>query len=178
LEPPLTIPKKKNFHFEGKYDPRPDLQNEIKDKDIVQMIVTMINLDANKRRTINEHLQEQNEKSFPSYFVFLKSYTSKFVSVKMQPDEIVLKLKADLPLLLKNLKLNLADGDQSTSTTDTQVSPNTNDAFLILLSLLLSTIRKLKFSNTKMTSIELMLNFSRFLNDSIILDRIIPYYLR
>jgi hypothetical protein len=163
--------------FQGKFDPKLDLQNEIKDNDIVQMIITMINLDANERRSINEHLQEQNEKSFPSYFVFLKSYLSKFVSVKMQPDEIILKLKADLPLLLKNLKLNLADGDVA-RTADVQTNPNTNDAFLILLSLLLSIIRKLKFSKTKLMSIELMLTFSRFLNDSIILDRIIPYYLR
>lgn len=195
MERPLFDFARLISYKEGKYDPKQDLMNEIHDINIVNMIIDMININPLNRHTINEYLQEQNEKSFPSYFVFLKSYLSKYVNTSLTPDDIVIKLKYDLPLILKNLKLNLDHDEENdynqtsdyvnvldeTQTADQQqhhhVKHKTNDAFLILLSLLLSTARKLKYTRTKLIAIELMLYFSRFLSDTIILDRIIPYFL-
>lgn len=54
---------------------------------------------------------------------------------------------------------------------------NTNDAFLILLSLLLSCIRKIKFAENKLIAIDLLTHFSKFLEDTVILDRLLPYYI-
>jgi phosphoinositide-3-kinase, regulatory subunit 4 len=186
-----------------KYDPHNELINEIRDKSILEMIFNMLSLDPTERKTANEYLQEQNDKSFPSYFVFLKNYIKSFISVRLTPDEIVIRLKNDMPLLLKNFKLNLNEQETTNvshpSSQNTNINNNnnesnnsfteikltnsqhdsstdTNDAFLILLSLLLSCIRKIKFSENKLIAIDLLANFSKFLDDSVILDRILPYY--
>ena len=178
---------------ERKYDPSSELANEIGDKNILDMLAGMLSLNENERKSVNEYLQEQNDKAFPSYFVFLKNYISRFINVSLTADEIVIRLKNDLPILLKNFKLNLNENMSSSSSMSEDNSSsmpfksaslnkdakneNTNDAFLILLSLLLSSIRKIKFSENKLIAIELMKTFSKFLDDSIILERILPYYL-
>lgn len=92
---------------DNKYDPIADLANEIRDKPLLDMITSMLSLDPTQRRTANEYLQEQNDRSFPSYFVYLKNYTKNFISVRLTPDEIVIRLRNDMSLLLKNFKLNL-----------------------------------------------------------------------
>ena len=166
MERPLFDFARLISYKEGKYDPRGELVNEISDENIVNMIIDMISIDASSRHTINEYLQEQNDKAFPSFFVFLKNYINKYLNTKLTPDDMVIKLKKDMPLILKSLNFN-SDTNSNAFVT--------NDAFLILLSLLLSTVRKLKYTKTKLISIELMLTFSKFLSDSIILDRIVPY---
>lgn len=90
---------------ERKYDPSAELAAEIGDKHILEMVTSMLKLNPNERKTANEYLQEQNDKAFPSYFVFLKNYISRFISVPLTSDDIVVRLKNDLPLLLKNFKL-------------------------------------------------------------------------
>lgn len=168
---------------DNKYDPYNDLVSEIRgDKSLVDMILSMLSLDPTKRKSANEYLQEQNDKSFPSYFVYLKNYIKGFISVRLTPDEIAIRLRNDVPLLLKNFKLNLNENpedSQTKSTTTQQLKPtsNTNDAFLILLSLLLSCVRKVKFSENKLIAIDLLTHFSKFLDDSVVLDRILPYYI-
>jgi len=173
-----------------KYNPRNELINEIRDRSILDMIFSMLSLDPAQRQTANEYLQEQNDKSFPSYFVYLKNYIKGFISVKLTPDEIIIRLKNDMPLLLKNFKLNLNESapfvEETNNSKFTEIkltssqhhdsSTDTNDAFLILLSLLLSCIRKLKFIENKLIAVDLLANFSKFLDDSVILDRILPYY--
>lgn len=180
---------------DNKYDPYNDIVNEIRgDKPLLDMILSMLSLDPNKRKTANEYLQDQNDKSFPSYFVYLKNYIKGFISVRLTPDEIAIRLKNDLPLLLKNFKLNLNSDNQDNDgmqaienllakstlnqpSSKPSLTTNTNDAFLILLSLLLSSIRKIKFAENKLIAIDLMTHFSKFLDDSVILDRILPYYI-
>ena len=93
---------------DGKHDPLAVLANEIRDKPLLDMITSMLSLDPTRRKTANEYLQEQNDKSFPSYFVYLKNYTKNFISVRLTPDEIAIRLRNDMPLLLKNFKLNLS----------------------------------------------------------------------
>nr|AWV66649.1 phosphoinositide 3-kinase regulatory subunit 4 [Brachionus plicatilis] len=165
---------------DNKNDPRPELESEISDRNVLEMICSMISLKAEERKTASQYLQEQNDKSFPSYFVFLRNCISYFIDVRLTGDDFVIKLKNDLPLLLKNFKLNLNESDRAESVVDE--SPNscqesTNDAFLILLSVLLSSIRKIKFAENKLIAVELMQTFGNFLQDSIKLERIIPYYL-
>ncbi len=65
----------------------------------------------------------------------------------------------------------------SLSTATTYKLSNTNDAFLILLSLLLSCIRKIKFAENKLIAVDLLTHFSKFLDAPAILDRCLPYYL-
>jgi phosphoinositide-3-kinase regulatory subunit 4 len=164
-----------------KYDPTQELLSEIHDKNILNMILSMISLNPSDRKTINEYLVEQNDQAFPSYFVYLKSYLSGFINAKLTADEIVIKLKNDLPILLKNFKLNLNNQNTSASMTKSGIVNNNNeqqnDAFFILLSLLLSCIRKIKFADNKLIVVNLMSTFSKFLDDSIVLDRCVPYYL-
>nr|AWV66674.1 phosphoinositide 3-kinase regulatory subunit 4 [Brachionus koreanus] len=166
---------------DNKYDPRAELESEISDKNMLEMIYSMISLKADERKTASQYLQEQNDKkSFPSYFVFLRNCISYFIDVKLTGDDFVIKLKNDLPLLLKNFKLNLNESDKADSVTDdltTSGQESINEAFLILLSVLLSSIRKIKFAENKLIAVDLMQTFSNFLQDSIKLERIIPYYL-
>ena len=61
-------------------------------KPLLDMLFSMLSLDPHKRKTANEYLQEQNDKSFPSYFVYLKNYIKGFISVKLSPDEIAIRL--------------------------------------------------------------------------------------
>ena len=166
---------------DSKYDPMPELESEINEKNVLEMIHSMICLRPEERKSASQYLQEQNDKkSFPSYFVFLRNCISYFIDVKLSGDDFVIKLKNDLPLLLKNFKLNLNETDKTEIVSDELASSNqesTNDAFLILLSVLLSSIRKIKFAENKLIAIDLMQTFSNFLQDSIKLERIIPYYL-
>lgn len=157
---------------DGKYDPSGELVNEIGDPNVLEMIFSMLSLDPNQRKTANEYLQQQNDKAFPSYFVYLKNYLSRFINPRLSADEIVVKLRNDLPLLLKNFKLNL--NEKAAASAEKSA---VNEAFLILLSLLLSCVRKIKFSENKLIAVDLMATFGKFLDDSIILDRILPYYL-
>lgn len=97
-----------------KYDPRAELRAEVGDQHILDMILSMISLEPSERKTANQYLIEQNDRAFPSYFVFLRNYISRFVGGKMSSsDEIVTRLKADLPILLKNLKLNMNNENDS-----------------------------------------------------------------
>ena len=52
-----------------------------------------------------------------------------------------------------------------------------NDIYLILLSPLLSYFRKIKFTENILAAIDLIEHFSKQLDHSVVLDRIIPYYL-
>jgi serine/threonine protein kinase len=215
MERPLFDFARLLAYRERKLDPSGELANEIEDKNILNMIMSMISLNTKDRRTANQYLQEQNDKAFPSYFVFLKNYMSRFINVHFLPDKIVMRLKNDLLLLLKNFKLNLNNENQTepdanesnekqlnasaanqapeTKLTKTQSNTSnndqtslslslafqqsTNDAFLILLPLLLSSVRKLKYIENKLIAIELMSFFSKYLDDSLVLDRVLPYYL-
>ncbi len=111
-----------------------------------------------------------------------------FISTRLTSDEIAIRLRNDLPLLLKNFKLNLSTDTRSiddmllrssltTTTAHTNKPSNTNDAFLILLSLLLASIRKIKFAENQLVAIDLLAHFSKFLDAPAILDRCLPYYL-
>jgi phosphoinositide-3-kinase regulatory subunit 4 len=75
MERPLFDFAKLLAYRDNKYDPYNDLVNEIKnDKPLLDMILSMLSLDPRQRKSANEYLQEQNDRSFPSYFVYLKNY--------------------------------------------------------------------------------------------------------
>jgi len=75
MERPLFDFAKLLAYRDNKYDPYNDLVNEIKnDKPLLDMILSMLSLDPGQRKSANEYLQEQNDRSFPSYFVYLKNY--------------------------------------------------------------------------------------------------------
>ncbi len=75
MERPLFDFAKLLAYRDGKYEPYNDLVNEIKnDKPLLDMILSMLSLEPGRRKTANEYLQEQNDRSFPSYFVYLKNY--------------------------------------------------------------------------------------------------------
>ena len=177
MERPLFTFAQLLAYRDKKHDPRPEILADIgggsgsDDESICSLILSMISLDPSERLSANEYLLEQNDRAFPSYFVYLKNYMSRFVSAKLSADEIVVKLRADLPLLLKNFALN-SDNECAEG-----VSKVNSDAFFILLSLLLASVRKVKQAANKLIAVELMATFARFLDDAVILDRIVPYYL-
>nr|AWV66625.1 phosphoinositide 3-kinase regulatory subunit 4 [Brachionus rotundiformis] len=180
IERPLFSFAQLLAYKDNKYDPKPELESEIGDKNVLEMIYSMISLRPDERKTASQYLQEQNDKSFPSYFVFLRNCISYFIDVRLNGDDFVIKLKSDLPLLLKNFKLNLNESDKAENAADglaNEAQENTNDAFLILLSVLLSSIRKIKFAENKLIAVDLLQTFGNFLQDSVKLERIIPYYL-
>jgi phosphoinositide-3-kinase regulatory subunit 4 len=181
---------------EHKYSPFAEIIAEVADSDVSSLILSMISVQASERRTAHEYLLEQNDRAFPSYFVYLRNYVSRFVGARLSADESVCKLRADLPILLKNFKLNLNEESLSSSSVNNDSSENNNphdssltssshstsptvnnDAFFILLSLLLAFVRKVRRAENKLVAVELMSTFAKFLDDSVVLDRIVPYYL-
>ena len=108
---------------ERKYDPVAELSAEIAPqcRHILDMVLNMLSLHSGERASAAAHLQEQSDKAFPGYFVVLKNYVSRFIGVGLMPDDIVVKLKADLPLLLRSFSSSVYSAETLPP------SPSTNE---------------------------------------------------
>jgi phosphoinositide-3-kinase regulatory subunit 4 len=133
MERPLFDFARLLAYRERKYDPVGELTTEIAPqcRHILDMVLNMLSLNSDERLSAAAHLQEQSEKAFPGYFVVLKNYVSRFISVGLMPDDIVVKLKSDLPLLLRSFSSSVYSAETlptlpMPSTTDNTSSPNKN----------------------------------------------------
>eukprot|EP00058_Branchiostoma_floridae_P025412 XP_002610902.1 hypothetical protein BRAFLDRAFT_115340 [Branchiostoma floridae] len=146
---------------------------KIEDEHIRELVEHMIQQDPAKRLSAEEYLKQWQGKAFPNYFYsFLKLYMGRFAGTPiMAPDDKVARLKNDLDKILMNLVQEGDDGkDGSEVISDTA-------GLVVIISLITSTVRSLKFCVSKLMALELLLSMAEHVPSDIILDRLIPYML-
>ncbi|XP_066297190.1 phosphoinositide 3-kinase regulatory subunit 4-like [Branchiostoma lanceolatum] len=146
---------------------------KIEDEHIRELVEHMIQRDPAKRLSAEEYLKQWQGKAFPNYFYsFLKLYMGRFAGTPiMAPDDKVARLKNDLDKILMNLVQEEDDGtDGSEVRSDTA-------GLVVIISLITSTVRSLKFCVSKLMALELLLSMAEHVPSDIILDRLIPYML-
>lgn len=149
----------------GEYSPWKVLE-KIDDNYIRDLVRHMIKKDPSHRLSAEEYMIQQRGKAFPEYFyTFLKIYLQQFVSTPLTPpDDRINKIKRDFPRIVKSIC------PQEERSED-------NIGLVLIISLIISSSRKLHLCNTKLTALQLLLEASKFVTTDIILDRIIPYML-
>ncbi|CAF0798186.1 unnamed protein product [Adineta steineri] len=158
----------------GGYDPMP-IVNKIADADIRSMVASMIDRDPLKRLTAEEYLEEQTGKAFPSCFhTFLLPYVQKILK-EFSPDFVIYKLHRDFSYIMNNLLMDNNDTNDDETEMDDEKNRESSQCLLILLSLALSCMRKLKHLHSRLVALELLRLMIPLVDDQIILDRILPY---
>lgn len=149
----------------GEYSPWKVLE-KIDDASIRDLIRHMIKKEPGHRLSAEEYMIQQRGKAFPEYFFsFLKLYLQRFATPPiMPPDDRIVRLKKDFPLITKNLCVKEDHCEE-------------NVGLVLVLSLVGSSSRKLHFCNNKILALQLLLDFSKYLTTDVILDRIVPYML-
>ncbi|KAK2148717.1 hypothetical protein LSH36_486g02011 [Paralvinella palmiformis] len=162
--PPFDLSQLLSYRT-GEYSPH-ELYHKIEDFNIRSLVEHMTLKDAAARDSAEEYLIQQQDKAFPKYFyTFLKLYLQRFASIPIMPsDDRIARVKRDLPLILKHLDVDITD-------------PSHNVILVIVISLVTSSLRNLQFCNSKLMSLDVMLEFSKYVTSDIILDRLIPYML-
>lgn len=147
----------------GEYTPN-KLAQTIEDVNIRELVIHMMQRDPAVRWTAERYLVDQRGKAFPEYFyTFLRLYCQRFASTPiLYADERVNRIKRDLDLIFEHLKVEDGEG---------------NASLVIVISLLTSSIRELRYSDTKLTALQLMMSLSRHVTADIVLDRLVPYML-
>lgn len=87
------------------YDPRGELKRKIRDKNLLDMITSMLSVDPCMRKSAHDYLNQQHGRAFPAFFLPLKNYMAKLVSTRLTADEVVVNLKRNLPVLIENFGL-------------------------------------------------------------------------
>jgi len=148
------------------------------DENIKDMVNHMIQLDGHLRFSAKEYISKYRGVVFPEeFYSFLRTYLSHFASQPvMTSDEKIAKLAADLELI----KDSLYHKPQVDIGSDEEISakkniPHDDNCFVMIVSLVTSCVRSLKFSVSKLTSLSLMLELSHYVCDEIILELILPY---
>ncbi|XP_067950681.1 phosphoinositide 3-kinase regulatory subunit 4-like [Watersipora subatra] len=135
----------------------------ISDRHIKEMLRSMMKNEPGHRLTSEEYLIQQQGKAFPAYFyTYLKVYVQNYRLTTYSPDERINKVRKDLANVMKNTGVTRGqDGDY--------------EPLVIILEIITSSIRELKFCETKLTALKLLLEFTDYLPSDLVLDRIIPH---
>ncbi|UJR33847.1 hypothetical protein I4U23_021270 [Adineta vaga] len=156
------------------YDPMP-VVNKIVDVDIRAMVASMIDRDPSKRHTAEQYLDEQTGKAFPSCFhTFILPYVQKILK-EFSPDFVIYKLHRDFSNIMNSLFADNNQTNENQIDTDEEKQRESSECLLILLSLALSCMRKLKHLHSRLVALELLRLMIPLVDDQIILDRILPY---
>lgn len=127
------------------------------------MVTNMIDRQAENRRTAEEYLKEQMGKAFPScFYSFLLPYVQKILK-EFSPDFVIYKyesaficfppdlfhssinrLHRDFSHIMENLLMNHNNTNETPTIADDARKQEASECLLILLSLALSCMRKLK----------------------------------
>ncbi|XDB47157.1 hypothetical protein ABFV05_000773 [Capra hircus] len=135
--------------------------SKIEDRSIRELVTQMIHREPDKRLEAEDYLKQQRGNAFPEIvYTFLQPYMA---------DERILVIRKDLDNIIHNLcghdLLEKADGE-----------PKEN-GLVILVSVITSCLQTLKYCDSKLAALELILHLARRLSVEILLDRITPYLL-
>ncbi|XP_047667509.1 phosphoinositide 3-kinase regulatory subunit 4 isoform X4 [Tachysurus fulvidraco] len=153
---------------------------KIEDKSIRELVGQMIQREPEKRLTAEEYLKQQRGKAFPDIFYnFLQPYMAQFAKETFQSaDERVLVIRKDL----ENILHNLCGGGQAGKSeiqekASQEIGSSKEHGLVILVSVITSCLQNLRFCDSKLAALDLVLHLASRLSVEILLDRITPYLL-
>ncbi|XP_044003488.1 phosphoinositide 3-kinase regulatory subunit 4 isoform X2 [Aphidius gifuensis] len=166
--------------------------DKIEDKGIRKLLTSMLEKNPNNRKTAEIYLSQSRDKIFPEYFYsFLQSYMLIFSAAPiLSPDEKINRLKKDICNIINIFKteennvIDKVDADANANGDDDDDDKKSSDKFecserleglIIITQLVTSCIRGLHHSQSKLQSLEILLELAENTSDETILDRILPY---
>uniref|UniRef100_A0A8D1EUR5 Phosphoinositide 3-kinase regulatory subunit 4 n=1 Tax=Sus scrofa TaxID=9823 RepID=A0A8D1EUR5_PIG len=145
--------------------------NKIEDRSIRELVTQMIHREPDKRLEAEDYLKQQRGNAFPEiFYTFLQPYMAQFAKETfLSADERVLVIRKDLGNIIHNLcghdLPEKAEGEPKES------------GLVILVSVITSCLQTLKYCDSKLAALELILHLAPKLSVEILLDRITPYLL-
>ncbi|CAD6231449.1 GSCOCG00001414001-RA-CDS [Cotesia congregata] len=166
--------------------------DKIDDSGIRDLLASMLEKNPSNRKSAEIYLSQARGKIFPEYFYsFLQSYMLIFSAAPiMSPDEKINRLKKDICNIINIFKSeeivsrkNSNNDDKSDSMkksiNGSNIELSREDSaeprLIIITQLVTSCIRGLHHSQSKLQSLEILLELAENTSDETILDRILPY---
>ncbi|KAM9487955.1 phosphoinositide 3-kinase regulatory subunit 4 isoform 2-T4 [Clarias gariepinus] len=153
---------------------------KIEDKSIRELVAQMIQREPEKRLTAEEYLKQQRGKAFPDIFYnFLQPYMAQFAKETFQSaDERVLVIRKDLENILNNLCGNgQVRKSEMQEKASQELASSKEHGLVVLVSVITSCLQTLRFCDSKLAALDLVLHLASRLSVEILLDRITPYLL-
>uniref|UniRef100_A0A8D0L204 Phosphoinositide 3-kinase regulatory subunit 4 n=1 Tax=Sphenodon punctatus TaxID=8508 RepID=A0A8D0L204_SPHPU len=145
--------------------------NKIEDRSIRELVTQMIHRESDKRLAAEDYLKQQRNNAFPEIFYnFLQPYMAQFAKETfVSADERILVIRKDLDNIIHNLC-----GHDRTEKAEGETKDN---GLVILVSVITSCLQTLKYCDSKLAALELILHLAPRLSVEILLDHITPYLL-
>uniref|UniRef100_A0A671SAL3 non-specific serine/threonine protein kinase n=1 Tax=Sinocyclocheilus anshuiensis TaxID=1608454 RepID=A0A671SAL3_9TELE len=153
---------------------------KIEDRSIRELVAQMVQREPEKRLTAEEYLKQQRGKAFPEiFYTFLQPYMAQFAKETFQSaDERVLVIRKNLENILNNLcSGGLTGKTEKQEKASQELSLSKEQGLVVLVSVITSCLQTLRFCDSKLAALELILHLAGRLNVEIVLDRITPYLL-
>ncbi|KAI7806826.1 phosphoinositide 3-kinase regulatory subunit 4 isoform X4 [Triplophysa rosa] len=163
----------RNGHFQTE-----QVLMKIEDRSIRELVVQMVQREPEKRLTAEEYLKHQRGKAFPEiFYTFLQPYMAQFAKEAFQSaDERVLVIRKNLENILNNLCGHAGKSEKQEKASE-ELSSSKEQGLVVLVSVITSCLQTLRFCDSKLAALELILHLAGRLNVAILLDRITPYLL-
>lgn len=157
----------------GEYSPQKHLDN-LEDAGLKSLLSSMIQRDPSQRLSAELYLSQERSNLFPEYFyTFLQSYMLIFsTSPILSADEKISRLKNDIGNIFKFLAPSNTDRTYNDVDDDDLLK---DDGLVIITALVTSCIRGLHDCQSKLQSLDILLELAVHANEETILDRILPY---
>ncbi|NXG01999.1 PI3R4 kinase, partial [Sakesphorus luctuosus] len=145
--------------------------NKIEDRSIRELVTQMIHREPDKRLAAEDYLKQQRNNAFPEiFYTFLQPYMAQFAKETfVSADERILVIRKDLDNIIHNLC-----GHDRTEKAEGETKEN---GLVILVSVITSCLQTLKYCDSKLAALDLILHLAPRLSVEILLDRITPYLL-
>ncbi|XP_036999819.2 phosphoinositide 3-kinase regulatory subunit 4 isoform X2 [Artibeus jamaicensis] len=145
--------------------------NKIEDRSIRDLVTQMIHREPDKRLEAEDYLKQQRGNAFPEiFYTFLQPYMAQFAKETfLSADERILVIRKDLGNIINNLC-----GHDLPEKSEEEPKEN---GLVILVSVITSCLQTLKYCDSKLAALELILHLAPRLSVEILLDRITPYLL-
>ncbi|XP_034259889.1 phosphoinositide 3-kinase regulatory subunit 4 isoform X2 [Pantherophis guttatus] len=145
--------------------------SKIEDRSIRELVIQMIQCESEKRLAAEDYLKQQRNNAFPEiFYTFLQPYMAQFAKETfVSADERILVIRKDLDNIIHNLC-----GHDQTEKAEGETKEN---GLVILVSVITSCLQTLKYCDSKLAALELILQLTPKLSVEILLDRITPYLL-
>lgn len=143
-------------------------------------VAQMVQREPEKRLAAEEYLKQQRGKAFPEiFYTFLQPYMAQFAKETFQSaDERVLVIRKNLENILNNLCSGGQTGKaEKQEKASQELSSSKEQGLVVLVSVITSCLQTLRFCDSKLAALELILHLAGRLNVEILLDRITPYLL-
>ncbi|KAA0703513.1 Phosphoinositide 3-kinase regulatory subunit 4 [Triplophysa tibetana] len=163
----------RNGHFQTE-----QVLMKIEDRNIRELVLQMVQREPEKRLTAEEYLKHQRGKAFPEiFYTFLQPYMAQFAKETFQSaDERVLVIRKNLENILNNLCGDAGKPEKQEKSSE-ELSSSKEQGLVVLVSVITSCLQTLRFCDSKLAALELVLHLAGRLNVAILLDRITPYLL-